>query len=188
MLPALLYSAETYTLYRIHIKKLMQVQQRHLRKILNIKWQDMVTNAHVLKRADVSSVESMLTAAQLRWAGHVVRMNPERLPRKVLFGELVEGRRSGGGQKLRYKDVIKRHLKATNIDHSTWQTIAVNRSLWRNTVRNGVDVLERRRAADEERRHNERHNPDLRTVHCDLCPRSFCSGAGLTIHKRLKHR
>ena len=40
--------------------------------------------------------------AKMDWPWH--RMPDERLPKKVLYGELHEGKRSQGGQKKRYKD------------------------------------------------------------------------------------
>ena len=58
-----------------HIRKLNQIQLRHLHTILNIKWSDHITNKEVLRRAGMASVESMLLARQLRWSGHLVRMD-----------------------------------------------------------------------------------------------------------------
>ena len=43
-------------------------------------------------------------------------MNDSRIPKKILYGELAEGKRRQGGQKLRYKDVAKRHLKGMDLD------------------------------------------------------------------------
>ena len=80
---------------------------------------DHIPNVEVLRRANMSSIETTLAASKLRWTGHIIRMNDSRLPKAVFFGELTEGKRLRGGQRLRYKDVIKRHLKATHItvDH-----------------------------------------------------------------------
>ncbi|XP_061716620.1 uncharacterized protein LOC133524551 [Cydia pomonella] len=47
---------------------------------------------------------------QLRWWGHVLRMDDHRLPKGVLYSELVVGKRKHGVQHLRYKDVLKQHL------------------------------------------------------------------------------
>ncbi|KAK0135734.1 hypothetical protein N1851_028411 [Merluccius polli] len=38
-------------------------------------------------------------------------MPPDRLPRKVLYGQLHHGRRSAGGQNRRYKDQLKEKLR-----------------------------------------------------------------------------
>ena len=127
VLPTLLYSAETYTLYRRHFRKLSKVHLRHLRQILQISWKDHIPNVEVLRRAKMSSIEATLTASQLRWTGHIIRMNDSRLPKAVFYGELTEGKRLRGGQRLRYKDVVKRHLKATHITVDHWETLAQHR-------------------------------------------------------------
>ena len=69
----------------------------------------------VLKRAGIQSVHTLLKLAQLRWTGHVTRMPGERLPKKILYGELQVGKRSHGGQKKRYKDTLKASIKDFNI-------------------------------------------------------------------------
>ena len=61
------------------------------------------------------SIHTLQKLAQLRWTGHVTRMPDERLPKKILFGELQVGKRSHGGQKKRYKGTIKASLKDFNI-------------------------------------------------------------------------
>eukprot|EP00795_Rhopilema_esculentum_P010044 gene10044-biopygen12706 len=86
--PLLTYGSETWTLYRHHINQLRTVQQRHLRKILRIKWSDFVSNEEVLRRADVDDIEITLIKNRLRWLGHVSRMNDNRPVKALMYGLL----------------------------------------------------------------------------------------------------
>ena len=54
------------------------------------------------------------TVKMAGWTGHVTRMPEERLPKKILYGELEMGKRSHSGQKMRYKDTLKASLKDFN--------------------------------------------------------------------------
>ena len=186
VLPALLYSAETYTLYRAQIRRLEAVQQRHLRRIMGIKWQELVSNVEVLRRANLESVEATLATTQLRWLGHVARMNDSRLPKMVLYGELAEGRRRQGGQKLRYKDVAKRHMKAMDLDVNGWEDLAADRGKWRHSLYNGKQTIQSKIVAVSELRHYRRHNPGDHT--CSMCEKTFHTERGLLQHQRMKHR
>ena len=115
VLPTLLYACETWTVYQGHAKKLNHFHLSCLRKLLKIRWQDRIPDTEVLKKANMQSVHTLLKLGQLRWTGHVTRMPDERLPKKVLYGELQEGKRSHGGQKKRYEDTLKASLKDFNI-------------------------------------------------------------------------
>ena len=115
VLPTLLYACETWTVYQRHAKWLNHFHTSCLRKLLKIKWQDRFPDTEVLKRGGMQSVHTLLKLAQLRWTGHVARMPDERLPKKILYGELQVGKRSHGGQKKRYKDTLKASLKDFNI-------------------------------------------------------------------------
>ena len=46
-------------LYQHDVRQLRTIQQRHLRLILNIKWDHFVSNEEVLKRAGVEDIETM---------------------------------------------------------------------------------------------------------------------------------
>ena len=85
--------------------------------------------------------------AQLRWVGHVSRMGDERIPKALLFGQLEEGRRSHGGQRKRYKDVLKVTLKSCWIDPATWEVQASHRAHWRKICHEGTCHFVRNRTA-----------------------------------------
>ena len=135
VLPSLLYSRECMILYRRHIKKLTGMEMRHLRQLLGVKWEDRVPDVEILERANTISIEALITASQLRWAGHLRRMPETRLPKTIVYGELANGKWKRGGQKLRCKDVLKRHMKNCGTDDDTWEEIALDRTRWPATVR-----------------------------------------------------
>jgi hypothetical protein len=54
--------------------------------------------ASVLKEYILWPMEAEVKWRHLTWVGSVLRMNNDRLPRKMMFGELVDGKKSIGGQ------------------------------------------------------------------------------------------
>ena len=65
VLSCLLYSAETYILYRRHIRPLQRLQMSQLRQLMNIIWRDRVSDVEIRQRAGMPSVEAMLTKSEL---------------------------------------------------------------------------------------------------------------------------
>ena len=78
-----------------------------------------MSNEKALKRVSLPSVWSILLQVQLRWAGHVTRMEDVRMPKAVFFSELQEGKRDRGAARKRYKDQLKRQLAQTGISHQS---------------------------------------------------------------------
>ncbi|KAK3860523.1 hypothetical protein Pcinc_033430 [Petrolisthes cinctipes] len=156
VLSTLLYACETWTLYRSDIQSLERFQQYKLRQILKIPWESHTTNVAVLNQASVTSVEATIIHHRLRWAGHVQRMEPFRLPKIMLYGELANGTRPRGAPKLRYKDQLKRTLALTNIDPSSWEQTARDRATWRRAVHHGTTAFEEKRKENEEAKRRRR--------------------------------
>ena len=108
--------------------RLNKFHLRSIRRILGISWQDKVTNADVLYRAALPSTDTLLyRQRRLRWLGHVRRMEDGRIPKDILYGQLVLGRRATGRPHLRYKDVCVRYMKAVDIDTMSSEGIAADR-------------------------------------------------------------
>ena len=61
---------------------------------MKITWKDKVTNKEILERVNLPSMEDLLIRKSLRWAGHVMRMPSERLPKQILFSQLPAGERA----------------------------------------------------------------------------------------------
>ena len=86
VLTSLLYSSETWTTYRRHIKVLERFHQNCLRRILGINWESLTPDTVVLERAYTTSIEKRIIMNQMRWAGHLVRMEDSRLPKQLFYG------------------------------------------------------------------------------------------------------
>ena len=98
------------------------------------------------------------------------------VPKAVLYGELAKGKRLRGGQRLRYKDVVKRHLKATHITVDHWEILAQDRQQWRQAIHKGKSHIEEKISQKYQHDHNIRHGfPDAsaRVIFCVNCGRGF---------------
>ena len=115
VMTSLLYGCETWALFRKQLKTLDQFHLRCLRKIMGISWEDRVPNTEVLHRANMPGVEALIIKAQLRWVGHVVRMDDTRLPKMIFFSELASGTRNIGHPLKRFKDCLKASLGACGL-------------------------------------------------------------------------
>ena len=145
ILTTLLYGAESWVFYRRHLQILERFHQRCLRAILGIHWTDFKSNVEVLETSGTVSIEAMLLKIQLRWSGHVSRMEDRRLPKAVFFGELSTGYRTVGAPLKRYKDSLKCSLSLCHIDHRTWTKEAAERDPWRQKISNATMDFERNR-------------------------------------------
>ena len=194
-LSVLLYASETFTLYRRHLRQLESFHMQCLRKILKLTWQDKVSYVDILQRTGMVSAECLLLRNGLRWTGHVLRMPDSRMPKQVLYGQLTEGNRTIGRPKLRYKDHIKQSLKKFNLNPARLESIAADRSQWRQAVHDGASHFENERTRARIENSRRRHagpppppdDPDPNVV-CPECGRVCRSLAGLRSHRRVHER
>ena len=131
----------------------------------------------------MQSVHTLLKLEQLRWTGHVTRMPDERLPKKILYGELQVGKRYHGGQKKRYKDA----LKDFNIPTESWEQIAQDRTKCRGLIKRGAGEYEAKRISEAEQKRAQRKaraKASSSDLSCSICNRQFRAKIGLISHLR----
>nr|VZI33164.1 unnamed protein product [Spirometra erinaceieuropaei] len=178
ILPTLLYGAETWTVYTRQARRLNHFHLSCLRRILRLNWQDRIPDTEVLERTGILSIYSMLRQMQLRWSGHLVRMDDERLPKRLFYGDVATGSRRQGGQLRRYKDTLKSSLKRLHINPTNWEELARDRPTWRRTVKTGAAIYEANRIAAAEVKREVRKS-QLRQIRnaaaqpLPTCPRSI---------------
>lgn len=183
VITVLLYNCETWTLYRKQLKQLDAFHMRCLRRIAGISWQQLVPNTEVLERCGVRGIEAYIMESRLRWTGHVIRMPNHRIPKQILYGELRNGKRSRGGQRLRYKDQLNSTAKVCKLGDLEQQ--ALDRDEWKAVYKSGVATFERNRVRDakEKRRRRKEGIPGDEAFPCDECGRLCYSRIGLHSHK-----
>lgn len=187
ILTSLLYGSETWVLYRRHVKKLEQFHMRCLRRIAHIKWQERMPNTEVLGLCNIPGIEALLITSQLRWTGHVIRMNDSRLPKAIFYSELSHGARSRGGQMKRYKDTLKVNAKRCGITVDCLEALALDRTQWRSCCKDAVRRFEEDRVSSlEDKRAQRKAGSSQATVSypCDICGRVCLSRIGLYAHRR----
>ena len=129
---------ESWTSYARQEWRLNGFHLRCLQCLLHIRWHDKVSNTEVPECAGLMSMPSLLIQSRLRWLSDVHCMEPDRLLREIIYGELREGARRVGRPLLRYKDVNKRDLRASQIVTSDWDGIAKRRDTWRQSNKAGA--------------------------------------------------
>src|SRR5579872_3218943 len=86
IIPIALYGCETWTLNNSDLKKIQSFGMKCLRAVLNITWQDHITNTEVAIRTSRAEeyIVDIVRHRQHTWLGHVLRMDGNRLPKMSL--------------------------------------------------------------------------------------------------------
>ncbi|BHF78550.1 hypothetical protein SprV_0602166300 [Sparganum proliferum] len=75
---------------------------------------------------------------QLHWSEHFVRMDDERLPKRILQKDVAVGSRRQAGQVRRHKGTLKTFLNHLQINPVNCEDLARNRPTWRWTAETGA--------------------------------------------------
>ena len=149
ILPTLLYGLESSVLLEPFVRRHESFVVRCLRIILGISVRQRKRHTTIRKMAKQQRISSILTQRRLRFLGHLSRMSEDRLPKQLLVSAPVGGKRTAGGQKRRWSDLVSNDLKQCNLSRS-WREQAQERDSWRATIRRRVELLNKQ-AEDKEK-------------------------------------
>nr|VZI50956.1 unnamed protein product [Spirometra erinaceieuropaei] len=122
----------------------------------------------------------------------MVRMDDERLPKRLFYGDVATSSRRQGGQFRRYKDTLKSCLKHLQINPTNWEELVLDRPTWRGKVKTGAAIYEANRIAAAKVKREARksqlrpvRNADVQPLpKCPRCKRTFRARTGLIGHLR----
>lgn len=105
-----------------------------------------------------------------------------------MYGELATGGRHTGRPQLRYRDAVKRDMKAVGIDKESWKNLAADRSQWRGTVTKHLKTGEEKLTQAATERRSRRKLPvsfvQQTAYTCNTCNKDCHSRIGLHSHSR----
>ena len=133
ILSILLYGSETWCLTEKLYNRLRCFHARCVRSMCRVNLlhtrRHRISTADLLDRMDMNEIDSYITRRQLRWAGHVARMEFERLPRKML-SSWVANRRPRGAPEFTYGRGLIKSLKRVELNSGNWAVRALDRECW----------------------------------------------------------
>src|SRR6201990_2432916 len=133
--PILAYGSEAWCMTQTDEQTLLVFERRILRTIfggiqIENNWRRRFNHELYELYAEPDIVKYIKTN-RLRWFGHVLRMDEERVPLKMLNGH-PDGTSRAGRPKGRWKDAVESNLKSLKV--KDWRTLSRNRSNWRSML------------------------------------------------------
>jgi len=102
-----------------------------MRFFIGVTWKDKVSNAEVLARTGQRRLQNIVGERRLRFAGHVMRMAPERPARRAIEWTPADGRRNRGRPRKTGRLTFREDLQARGVSWSEKETMAADRACWR---------------------------------------------------------
>jgi len=88
-----------------------------------------VTNEKVRVRTGQRSMDDILSERRLRWLGHVIRVDHQRIPRQALHWEVPGFKRGPDRPRTNWRGTVNKDLLRIGAD-----VAALNRAEWRRSV------------------------------------------------------
>ena len=98
-----------------------------------------MSHLDTLVKRGSESIEAILRRWRILFAGFVARMEDTRLPKCVMFGEMVGGAGCVGGQEKKWMGCFLDDLRAFGINAGQWTTAAQDEGESRRTAEQGAE-------------------------------------------------
>ena len=133
VLGVLLYGAESWKLTTTIISRIDVFQTRCLRRILRIFWPRTISNAELYRRTNTRPLSTEIKERRWKWIGHVLRMQPDSIPR-VAMRWTPPGRRKRGRPRETWRRTTEREMNSQGWTWGQIQRLSQDRQQWRALV------------------------------------------------------
>ena len=126
----LLYGSDNWTMNKGSERKLASFHLSCLRRLLNMRWYDYISNDEVMKRANTESIATIIKRRRWKYLGHALRMDQKRIPKQAW--ELTPpGSRRRSRPRNTLKRTIRDDMRSGNIIDVRLSEKAQDRQGWR---------------------------------------------------------
>ena len=108
---------------------------------------------------------------------YIIHQYVDRLPKIIFYSELHDGACSRGGQKKRYKEVVKSNLRKCDIQPRELEVLAADRSEWRCRCYESIQQFKVDRVYAAEDKRTRRNVVTRHTRHSDISVRHYVGWA-----------
>ena len=113
--PILTYAAGTWTMTERDKSRIQAAEMKFCRSLLGKTKMDRIRNEGIRNEIRVVDVQSKIETSRLRWFGHMMRMEEERIPKRAFKEKLIEKRPRGRPRK-RWKDAVMENIKNRGVN------------------------------------------------------------------------
>ena len=141
VLETMLYGCVTWSPRACHYNTLHRAHHRFLTRCIS--WRKHNRADHPISYLDTlmktgsESIEVTLRRKRILFVGFVARMEDTRLPKCVVFGEMVGGAGCEGGQEKEWVGCFLDDLRAFGVNADQWATAAQDEGEWCRTAEQG---------------------------------------------------
>jgi len=79
-------------------------------------------------------MDDVLSERRLRWLGHVIRMDQQRIPQEALHWEVPGFKRGPGRPRTNWRSIVNKDLLRMGLTSEEAEVAALNRPEWRRSV------------------------------------------------------
>ena len=132
-------------------------QAHHSMLLRRFGWRKQKRDDHTLSYADAlakttsESIEAIVRKRRILFAVFVARMGEERLPQRVVCGELVGGKGCSGGQEKDWMVHLKKDMSVLGTKFEGWRKNAQKAGRWFRRVEEGAESFIMRKWHDAQR-------------------------------------
>ena len=123
----LLYGYESWYDNETISKKYLTFENKALRRIMGIRWQDKIRNLRIREIVEIPRIDQFMMKGRWRWMGHALRADPNRIISQAIDWEPV-GTRRRGRPKATYVRTMRREAGERWNDI---RNVAQDRNAWK---------------------------------------------------------